>query len=33
MDDEERLAHLLTGEGMHNYPQALRQLALEAAEG
>jgi hypothetical protein len=27
MDDEDLLAHILTGEGMRNYPQALRQLA------
>ena len=41
MDDADRLAHILTGEGMRNYPQDLRQLAaaelrarlaLEAAE-
>ena len=27
MDDADRLAHILTREGMRNYPQDLRQLS------
>ena len=29
MDDEDRLAHVLTGEGIRYYAQDLRQLSAE----
>ncbi len=29
MDDEDLLSHLLTGEGIRNYPQDLRELSAE----